>query len=162
MQQAPPGAHTPAGTQTGGRGGRPDLPDLPSRPSTPNTSSLRPALTILIKGVMTIACFLGTSTLAPTTLEGMHLPGHLSPPSDYVLLDEKASVFTVLSVPILSVGTGWHSSKCFTYSNSFNLHANPMRLITIIMPIIQTRILRHREVKDLLGVTQLENGGVKV
>lgn len=39
-------------------------------------------LTTLIKVVMNILCFLGTSTLAPTTMEGTHLPGHLSPPSD--------------------------------------------------------------------------------
>lgn len=49
---------------------------------------------------MTIPCFLGTSTLASTTLEGTYLLGHLSPRSDHELLSERASVLTVFSAPI--------------------------------------------------------------
>lgn len=41
-------------------------------------------------------------------LESTHLLGHLSPPSGHVLTGEGASVLTILSVPILKAGTGWH------------------------------------------------------
>ena len=96
----------------------------------------------------------GEHSLLPGYLHSgpYHDGGHLFawPPVStfrHVLLGENASVFTGLSVSTLSADTGAHSSKCFTCSNSLNVHANPMRLSTIIMPMRQTRTLRHIEVK---------------
>lgn len=68
----PSRAHTPVKMQTSGQRRQAWPPSLPSRSGPNNASSVKPTLTILIKVVITISCFLGTSTLAPTRLQNAH------------------------------------------------------------------------------------------
>lgn len=64
----PSRTHTPMRMQTGGQRTQAWPPSLPSTSGPNNVSSVRPTLTILFKVVMTTACLLGTSALAPTSL----------------------------------------------------------------------------------------------
>ena len=122
--------------------------DFPSTPSTHHASSVRSALNHPHQGGDEHSLLPGYLHSGP-----YHNGGHpfAWPPVStfrHVPLGENTSVFTVLSVPTLSVA---HSSKFFTCSNSFNAHANPKRLSTIIMPMRQTRTLRHSVLVPCLG-----------